>query len=81
MEQEEECAFIGNYRKLGYLMKNIVLVQGDGKTKNFYKWNPYDNSLKDILVNNKYPETTISYYQVADYLYHHEGLRTKKLDN
>lgn len=77
MKAEDERAFIGNYRKLGFLRNNEVIVLNDQKKANCYTWNPNDNSLhiKEIDPNNL--EKTISFYQVADYLYNHGGLKLK----
>ncbi|MET6991683.1 LTA synthase family protein [Sediminicola arcticus] len=78
MTPKEERAFIGNYRKLGYLKGNKVLVLGDQETANFYSWNPLDNSLKALPMDNEFLEESISFYQVADYLYHNDGLKLKQ---
>lgn len=79
MKPGDERAFIGNYRKLGYLKDNKVMVLGDGKTANFYQWNPADNSMNALPMDNGFLETAISNYQVADYLYHNGGLRLNSL--
>ncbi len=79
MKPEDERAFIGNYRKLGYLKDNKVMVLGDGNTTNFYQWNPADNSLKALPMDNEFLKTAISNYQVADYLYHNGGLQLNSL--
>lgn len=78
MKTEDERAFIGNYRKLGYLKDHKVMVLGDGKTANFYQWNTIDNSLSPLPMDNEFLKTTISHYQVADYLYQNGGLQLKK---
>lgn len=79
MKPEDERAFIGNYRKLGYLKDNKVMVLGDGKTSNFYQWNPEDNSLNNLLMDSEFLKTAISNYQVADYLYQNGGLQLNSL--
>ena len=79
MTPKEERAFIGNYRKLGYLKDNKVLVLGDGNTANLYSWNPVDNSLSDLPMDEEFFKTAVSNYQVADYLYHQGGLQLEKL--
>ena len=78
MKPEDERAFIGNYRKLGLLIDNKVMILGDQKKANFYKWQTNDNSLETIPMDTKFLEKTISFYQVADYLYSHEGLKLKE---
>lgn len=79
MKRDDERAFIGNYRKLGYLKDNRVMVLGDGKTANFYQWNPIDNSLNALPMDTEFLETAISNYQVADYLYQTGGLQLNTL--
>ena len=79
MKPNDERAFIGNYRKLGYLKDNKVMVLGDGETANFYQWNPTDNSLNVLPMDKEFLERAISNYQVADYLYHNGGLRLNSL--
>ena len=75
MKPEDERAFIGNYRKLGFLKDNKVVVLGDRKTANFYQWNPSDNSLNPLPMDKGFLETAIANYQVADYLYSNGGLQ------
>lgn len=79
MKPEDERAFIGNYRKLGYLKDNKVMVLGDGNTANFYQWNPADNSQKALPMDTEFLERAISNYQVADYLYRNGGLQLNNL--
>ncbi len=77
MKSNDERAFIGNYRKLGFLKNNKVMIIGDQKIANFYDWNPTTNNLDALPINNDFLEQTISFYQVADYLYSNNGLRIK----
>ncbi|MER3319140.1 MAG: sulfatase-like hydrolase/transferase [Allomuricauda sp.] len=74
VKPSEQRAFIGNYRKLGLLKANDLMVLGDGKTANQYKWNQQDNSLKKEALDTTFLTQTISFYQLADYLYNHGGL-------
>ena len=74
MQPSEQRAFIGNYRKLGLLKSNDLMVLGDGKTANQYQWNQQDNSLKKEPLDTAFLNETISFYQLADYLYNHGGL-------
>lgn len=78
MRPSEERAFIGNYRKLGYLKGNKVMVLGNQKKANFYNWNRESNNLTILPVDNDFLEKTISFYQVADYLYSNNGLKIKE---
>ena len=78
MHPEEERAFVGNYRKLGYLKNNDVMVLDEQAHANFYNWNPLDNSLTSKAVDETFLKQTISYYEVADDLYRNDGLKLKK---
>jgi len=77
MKPSEERAFIGNYRKLGLMKNHKLMVLGDQKKANFYQWNAEDNSLTTLPMDDKFLEKTISWYEVADYLYTHNGLKAK----
>lgn len=77
MEKKDERAFIGNYRKLGLLKGNELMVLGDQKSTNFYKWDDKDNSLQPLPLEEGFLKETISYFQVADYLYNNDGLSLK----
>lgn len=78
MKPKNERAFIGNYRKLGLLKENKVMILGDQNKANFYTWNRKDNSLTSTPINQDFLENTISFYQVADYLYSNNGLKLKE---
>jgi hypothetical protein len=77
MGKSDERAFIGNYRKLGLLKGSELMVLGDQKQANFYQWNSVDNSLQSMPMNDGFLKETISYFQVADYLYSNNGLSLK----
>lgn len=77
LKPKEERAFIGNYRKLGLMKDHKLMVLGDQKKANFYQWNSEDNSLATLPMDGAFLEKTISWYEVADYLYTHNGLKTK----
>jgi phosphoglycerol transferase MdoB-like AlkP superfamily enzyme len=78
MRPDDERAFIGNYRKLGYLKDDKVLVLDEQKNSHFYSWNPSENSLNQILSEEKFEKKSISFYQVADDLYRNGGLKLRK---
>jgi len=78
MQEKDERAFIGNYRKLGLLKANKLLVLSDQHQSDFYNWNRNDNSLNNLPMDQKFLEEIISFYQVADYLFRTDGLKTKK---
>lgn len=75
-----ERAYIGNYRKLGLLKGNNVMVLGDQKTANFYKWDRQSNELTKQLLSEEYLFKTISFYQVADELYTTGQLNVESLE-
>lgn len=75
LQHEDGRAFIGTYRKLGLLKDDKVMVLGDQKTANFYKWDPTNNDLESLPMANEFLENTISWYEVADYLYTHNALK------
>lgn len=77
MEETDERAFIGNYRKLGLLKGHELMVLGDQKQANFYNWKRDDNSLVAKPMNQDFLKETISYFQVADHLYNNNGLSLK----
>ena len=77
MKPEDQRAFVGNYRKLGLLKKDELMVLGDGKTANQYNWDQKNNSLSKEPMDTAFLNETISYYQLADYLYNHNGLDIK----
>jgi len=75
MKPEDERAFIGNYRKLGLLKGEKLMVLGETEQSDFYEWNKNDNSLTKLPNDPSFLNETISYYQVADYLYRNNGLK------
>jgi len=77
MKPEDERAFIGNYRNLGLLEADKLMILSDQKKANFYEWNKEDNSLSPLPMDSLFLKETTSYYQVADYLYQKNGLKIK----
>lgn len=67
--ENDQRAFIGNYRKLGLLKGNGLTVLGDGKLSHYYNWNPADNYLSPGEIDSAEVKQIISYYQSSDYLY------------
>ncbi len=78
MKPEDERAFIGNYRKLGLLKGEKLMILGETEQSDFYEWNKNDNSLTKIPNDVSFLNETISYYQVADYLYRNNGLKLEE---
>ena len=74
MQPSEQRAFVGNYRKLGLLKANQLMVLADGKDATQYNWNNHDNSLDKQPTDISFLNETISYYQIADYLFNNGGL-------
>ncbi len=75
--QNDQRAFIGNYRKLGLLKSNSLMVLGDQKRFNVYKWDRKKNSL---TLENYHPENSseiISYYQTNDYLFNNHFMKSE----
>ncbi len=62
-----ERAFIGNYRKLGLLKKNNLVVLSDKKDANYY--DVKDGILTKTQLDPTAVNEAISYYQYNDYLY------------
>ncbi|WP_445730933.1 LTA synthase family protein [Mariniflexile sp.] len=77
MQPDDERAFIGNYRKLGYLKDDKILILDEQKNARFYSWNPLDNSLTVIPSDTDFENRSISFYQVADDLYRNGKLKIK----
>ena len=81
MKPEEERAFVGTYRKLGLLKKNVnILVLGDQKVSNFYQWNRETNELLPLKEDETFLKEIISNYQTADYLFSNGGLKLNSLE-
>lgn len=78
MEAKDERAFVGNYRKMGYLKGDNLTVLGDQKVANFYIWNKATNDLNLTDENKTLIEEAISFYQGQDYLYQNGLLKIDK---
>jgi phosphoglycerol transferase MdoB-like AlkP superfamily enzyme len=68
-ELSDQRAFIGNYRKLGLLKGNSLIVLCDQKKINYYIWDKNTNSLTPETGNSEKYKEIVSYYQTNDYLY------------
>ncbi|MBD8489127.1 sulfatase-like hydrolase/transferase [Echinicola sp. CAU 1574] len=75
ISSEEERAFVGNYRKLGLLKKDKLMVLDDQMNSNFYHWDANTFELEPLDMDYDYLNETIAYYQLASYLYKHDGLK------
>ncbi|MCK0126332.1 sulfatase-like hydrolase/transferase [Gelidibacter sp. F2691] len=77
MKPDQERAFIGNYRKLGYLKGTDLLILDEQAHADYYTWNPFDNSLKAKSSIAEFQKESIAFYQVANDLYSNGGLKLK----
>ncbi len=75
MHPKDERAFIGNYRKMGYLKNNKLMVLGDQKAANYYEWDKQSNNLNLIEIDSSVLYQAISYYQTQDYFYQNNLLK------
>jgi len=69
MNENDARTFIGNYRKMGYLKEDKLMVLGDMKSANYYQWDKSINLLNLLPQNEKALNEAVSYYQTQDYLY------------
>ncbi len=76
---DEQRALIGNYRKLGLLKKDKLMVLSDQKKVDFYHWDKNSNELSPVPQDSTFYSQTVSYFQTADYLFNTEGLKVEKL--
>ena len=77
MNKEDERAFIGNYRNLGLLKDQKLMVLSDQHVVTYYEWETDNDDLISKEVDKDMLLETISFYQTADYLYHNNGLKLK----
>ncbi len=71
--KNSQRALIGNYRKLGLLQGDTLVVLGDQKKANFYYWDK--KQTEPASPNQHQLQKTIAYYQTIDYLYQHNLLK------
>lgn len=69
MNENDARTFIGNYRKMGYLKEDKLMILGDMKSANYYQWDKSINLLNLLPQNEKALNEAVSYYQTQDYLY------------
>jgi phosphoglycerol transferase MdoB-like AlkP superfamily enzyme len=79
MKPEEERAFVGNYRKLGLLKGDKLMVLGDQKASGYYRWDRKTNDLIPLKEDKEFLKEIISNYQTADYLFRRGGLKLTTL--
>lgn len=71
----KERALMGTYLKLAHKKDNHINIISNQKVNSSYIWNSVTNHLQPIPLNQSKIKETISWYQVADYLYLNEKLR------
>jgi phosphoglycerol transferase MdoB-like AlkP superfamily enzyme len=74
----DELALIANYRNLGLLKGNQLMVLGDKKTAKFYNWDEKTNTLDLIKTDQIFLKTSLSYYQTNDFYYHNNYYKLVK---
>lgn len=77
MTPTQERALIGNYRKLGLLKKDKLVVLNNDKDANFYLWNKKDNTLKVQKMDETILNEAILYYQSAYDFFKSGALKTQ----
>jgi hypothetical protein len=77
MKKEDERAFIGNYRNLGLLKDQQLMILSDQHIVNYYEWETDNDNLIPKAIDTNLLEETISFYQAAAYLYRNNGLKLK----
>lgn len=79
MHPTEQRAFVGNYRKLGLMKNDTVIVLNDKKEADSFEWNKSNNDLSMLQEDTTLTKEAISWYQIADYLYRNGGLKTENI--
>ena len=77
IDEQQQRAFIGNYRKLGLLKGSKLTVLGDQKKSSSYTWDKTTNTLTPMKASENDLQEIISYYQTNDYRYQN-GLMKEK---
>ncbi|WP_139956863.1 LTA synthase family protein [Flavicella sediminum] len=73
--KENERAFVANYRRLGLLKKDQLLVLNSEGSGSQYYWQQKENELKPTTKDSLSYQTLIAYYQTAYDLYKNGGLQ------
>lgn len=68
-------AFVGTYQKLGYLTSDTLVVLSPGRKASQYLWNQTTNEQEITRPNKALVGKAVSYYQSANYLFKHGGLK------
>lgn len=71
IDPEEGHAIIGNYQKLGHIEEGEFIILKPVRQEVAYHYDFASRSMKAMVLDGRFLEETISYYQVASYLYTH----------
>ncbi|MDG1475760.1 MAG: LTA synthase family protein, partial [Vicingaceae bacterium] len=72
MKPNEDRALIGNYRSLGLLQDNMLMILNDKKSSELYNWNKETNYLSPIKSDPVFLRTTLGYYHTNDFFYQND---------
>jgi len=71
IDPEEGHAIVGNYQKLGHIEEGEFVILKPVRQNVEYHYNFASQSISDAPLEKEFREETISYYQVASYLFRH----------
>lgn len=71
IDPEEGNAIIGNYQKLGHIEEGEFIILKPVRQNVAYHYDFASRSMNHVPFDKEMEEETISYYQVANYLYKH----------
>ncbi|MBN1548256.1 MAG: LTA synthase family protein [Syntrophaceae bacterium] len=83
IDPEEGHAIIGNYQKLGHIEEGEFVILKPGRENAEYRYDFASKAMKAVPLEEEFWLETISYYEVANYLYKHglyRGLKTAELN-
>jgi len=69
MTPEEECAFISNYQKLGYIKNDQLTILSPQQKVTNYKINAQTGEMKTDIIDKNMQNKAIIYYQSANYVH------------
>lgn len=69
MEPNEDRALIGNYRSLGLLKDNKLMILNDKKSSDLFNWNNESDELTPVKLDPVFLKNTLGYYHSNDYFY------------
>ena len=72
MKPNEDRALIGNYRSLGLLQDNKLMILNDKKSSELYNWEKETNDLSPIKSDPDFLRTTLGYYHTNDFFYQND---------